>query len=47
MQNSSSKFYNNSFQSNFIFVHFSPLNFKFIQLKTLPQLPLNFLKIRL
>ena len=39
MQNSHSKFFQNSFQfSNFTFVHFNPLSFRFIQLKTFCQL---------
>ena len=34
MQNPSSKFFQNLFQSsNFIFVHFSPLSFRSIQLR--------------
>ena len=42
MKNSPFKFHYNSFQSFFTFVHFSPLNFKFIQLWPLHQLQLNF-----
>ena len=43
MQNISFKFIYNSFQSsNFAFVHFSPLSFKFIQLKPFHQLLLKF-----
>ena len=39
MQNSLSKFYQNSFQySNFVLIHFNYLSFKFIQLRLLCQL---------
>ena len=39
MQNLSFMFYQNSFQSsNFAFVHFSPLTFKFIQLRLFHRL---------
>ena len=42
MQNPPSKFFQNSFQfSNFAFVYFSPLSFRFIQLKTFCQLLLK------
>ena len=38
MQNSPCKFIQNSFQSsNFVFVHFSPLSFRFIQLRNFCQ----------
>ena len=43
MQNRPSKFLQISFQSsNFTFVHFSPLNFRFIQLRHFLQLLLKF-----
>ena len=39
MQNSLSKFYQNSFQyTNFVLIHFNYLSFKFIQLRLLRQL---------
>ena len=45
MKNSPFKFHYNSFQSFFfIFVHFSPLSFKFIQLWPLHQLQLKLKK---
>ena len=43
MQNWSSKLFQILFQSsNFVFVHFNPLSFRFIQLKSFCQLLLKF-----
>ena len=47
MQSSFSKFYHNSFQpSNFVFIHFSFLNFKFIPLSPFHQRPLFFFLVK-